>query len=201
MNADDAVTFTSGSVTLTGAELRSMANAWDMIGITRGLTKKPVMTLPYGSTRLTCRESVIDYIVDLEEKEAQRAIAEGRTANPVHPFDNDRKDSLTPSAAYNYMTALIWPSISEVVKAPIVAMKMIRQLARFAAKRNEGLEYTLPTGFILQQKIMATDMLRVSTCLMGEIKMSLQIETDVVDETAMMGAAALTSCMVMMLAT
>lgn len=88
------------------------------------------------------------------------------------------------------MTALIWPSISEVVKAPIVAMKMIRQLARFAAKRNEGLEYTLPTGFILQQKIMATDMLRVSTCLMGEIKMSLQIETDVVDETAMMGAAA-----------
>lgn len=33
-------------------------------------------------------------------------------------------------------------------------------------------------------------MLRVSTCLMGEIKMSLQIETDVVDETAMMGAAA-----------
>ena len=190
MNADDAETFTSGSVTLTGAELRSMASAWDMIGITRGLTKKPVMTLPYGSTRLTCRESVIDYIVDLEEKEAQRAIAEGRTANPVHPFDNDRKDYLTPGAAYNYMTALIWPSISEVVKAPIVAMKMIRQLARFAAKRNEGLEYTLPTGFILQQKIMATDMLRVSTCLMGEIKMSLQIETDVVDETAMMGAAA-----------
>jgi len=167
-----------------------MASAWDMIGITRGLTKKPVMTLPYGSTRLTCRESVIDYIVDLEEKEAQRAISEGRTANPVHPFDSDRKDYLTPGVAYNYMTALIWPSISEVVKAPIVAMKMIRQLARFAAKRNEGLEYTLPTGFILQQKIMATDMLRVSTCLMGEIKMSLQIETDVVDETAMMGAAA-----------
>lgn len=39
MNADDAETFTSGSVTLTGAELRSMAGAWGMIGITRGLTK------------------------------------------------------------------------------------------------------------------------------------------------------------------
>lgn len=188
MDAAEGTTFTSGSLTLSGSELRAMASAWDSVGITRGLTKKPVMTLPYGSTRLTCRDSVIDYIVDLEEKEAQMAVAEGRAANRVHPFDDN--GDLTPAKAYNYMTALIWPSISEVVKAPIVAMKMIRQLARFAAKRNEGLEYPLPTGFILKQKIMATEMLRVRTCLMGDIKMSLQVETDVVDETAMMGAAA-----------
>lgn len=188
MDAAEGTTFTSGSLTLSGSELRAMASAWDSVGITRGLTKKPVMTLPYGSTRLTCRDSVIDYIVDLEEKEAQMAVAEGRAANRVHPFDDN--GDLTPAKAYNYMTALIWPSISEVVKAPVVAMQMIRKLARFAAKRNEGLEYTLPTGFILKQKIMATEMLRVRTCLMGDIKMSLQVETDVVDETAMMGAAA-----------
>lgn len=188
MDAEEGMTFTSGSLTLSGSDLRAMASAWDSVGITRGLTKKPVMTLPYGSTRLTCRDSVIDYIVDLEEKEAQMAVAEGRAANRVHPFDDN--GDLTPAKAYNYMTALIWPSISEVVKAPVVAMQMIRKLARFAAKRNEGLEYTLPTGFILKQKIMATEMLRVRTCLMGDIKMSLQVETDVVDETAMMGAAA-----------
>lgn len=188
MDAAEGTTFTSGSLTLSGSDLRAMASAWDSVGITRGLTKKPVMTLPYGSTRLTCRDSVIDYIVDLEEKEAQMAVAEGRAANRVHPFDDN--GDLTPAKAYNYMTALIWPSISEVVKAPVVAMQMIRKLARFAAKRNEGLEYTLPTGFILKQKIMATEMLRVRTCLMGDIKMSLQVETDVVDETAMMGAAA-----------
>ncbi len=188
MDAAEGTTFTSGSLTLSGSELRAMASAWDSVGITRGLTKKPVMTLPYGSTRLTCRDSVIDYIVDLEEKEAQMAVAEGRAANRVHPFDDN--GDLTPAKAYNYMTALIWPSISEVVKAPVVAMQMIRKLARFAAKRNEGLEYPLPTGFILKQKIMATEMLRVRTCLMGDIKMSLQVETDVVDETAMMGAAA-----------
>lgn len=188
MDAEEGTTFTSGSLTLSGSDLRAMASAWDSVGITRGLTKKPVMTLPYGSTRLTCRDSVIDYIVDLEEKEAQMAVAEGRAANRVHPFDDN--GDLTPAKAYNYMTALIWPSISEVVKAPVVAMQMIRKLARFAAKRNEGLEYPLPTGFILKQKIMATEMLRVRTCLMGDIKMSLQVEIDVVDEAAMMGAAA-----------
>ena len=192
MQASDADVFKSGNLELQGEALRTMASAWDSIGITRSLTKKPVMTLPYGSTRLTCRESVIDYIVDLEEKEAQAAIMEGRSINPVHPFADDRQDYLTAGKAYNYMTALIWPSISEVVKAPIVAMKMIRSLARFAAKLNKGLEYTLPTGFILFQKIMSTEMLRVRTHIMGDIHMAVYFneETDIVDETAMMGAAA-----------
>lgn len=187
--ASEEDVFTSGKLVLQGQELRSMASAWETIGITRGLTKKPVMTLPYGSTRITCREAVADYLVDLEEKEAQSAIASGRMSNLVHPF-GDAEGQMTEGMALNYMTALIWPSISEVVKAPIVAMKMIRALARFAAKRNEGMEYPLPTGFILFQKIMATDMLVVRTQLMGRIEMSLQVETDIVDEAAMMGAAA-----------
>ena len=189
MSADDATTFTSGSVTLSGAELRSMASAWDLVGITRSLTKKPVMTLPYGSTRITCREAVDAYLADLEESEAKKAAAEGRSINKAHPFSDDNEE-LRLRDSLNYMTALIWPSISEVVKAPIVAMKMIRQLARFAAKRNEALEWTTPTGFIVYQRIMATEMLRVRTHLMGETRMSLQVETDIVDEAAMQGAAA-----------
>lgn len=180
--------FISGSLELSGAALHQMASAWDMVGITRSLTKKPVMTLPYGSTRITCREAVADYLVSLEEKEAAQAIAEGRTINRVHPFGEG--EAFHMGMALNYMTALIWPSISEVVKAPVVAMKMIRKLAGEAAKRNEALEYPLPTGFILYQKIMMTDMLRVKTQLMGRIEMHLQVETDIVDEAAMKGAAA-----------
>lgn len=189
MNAVEGDVFTSGKTVLEWENLRFMAAAWDAIGITRSLTKKPVMTLPYGSTRITCRESVADYLVDLEESEAQRAAGEGRASNLVHPFGS-AEGQMHEGMALNYMTALIWPSISEVVKAPVVAMKMIRALARFAAKRNEGMEYPLPTGFILKQKIMATDMLVVKTQLMGQIKLSLQVETDLVDEAAMMGAAA-----------
>lgn len=186
--AQDGDTYASGSLLLQGEELRRMALAWDMVGITRSLTKKPVMTLPYGSTRITCRESVADYLVSLEEKEVAQAIAEGRSANRVHPFGES--GDFNQGTALNYMTSLVWPSISEVVKAPVVAMKMIRQLAGAAARRNEALEYTLPTGFILYQKIMMTDLLRVRTQLMGDIRLSIQVETEVVDEAAMKGAAA-----------
>lgn len=180
--------FVSGTLELSGAALNQIASAWDMVGITRSLTKKPVMTLPYGSTRITCREAVADYLVSLEEKEAASAVAEGRTINRVHPFGEG--EAFHMGMALNYMTALIWPSISEVVKAPVVAMKMIRKLAGLAAQRNEALEYTLPTGFILYQKIMMTDMLRVKTQLLGDIRLTLQVETDIVDAAAMKGAAA-----------
>lgn len=190
MEANNEDVMFSGSMNLQGETLREMAKAWDMVGITRSLTKKPVMTLPYGSTRITCREAVEDYLIKLEEEEAKRAVMEGRKANKVHPFGKDLNSPIQMRDALNYMTALIWPSISEVVKAPVVAMKMIRKLAKAAAKRNTGLLYTLPTGFILNQKIMATDMLRVRTVLMGDIKMSFQIDTDIIDESAMMGAAA-----------
>lgn len=186
-NAQDGTMFKSGSVTLDTEQLRAMGFSWAAIGITRSLTKKPVMTLPYGSTRITCREAVADYLADLEEKEARAAVQEGRSVNPVHPF---HADGITEGQALNYMTALIWPSISEVVKAPVVAMKMIRSLARYAAKNNEALEYPLPTGFILYQRIMSTDLLRVRTQMMGMINMYLAVETDIVDEAAMMGAAA-----------
>jgi DNA-directed RNA polymerase len=188
ISAPDGTIFKSGSVELDAEQLREMGRSWLSIGITRSLTKKPVMTLPYGSTRITCREAVADYLADLEEKEAKAAAQEQRGINPVHPFGGD--SYITEGQALNYMTALIWPSISEVVKAPVVAMKMIRSLARAAARRNEALEYPLPTGFILYQKIMSTDLLRVRTQLLGMINMYLSVETDIVDEAAMMGAAA-----------
>lgn len=187
---EDGETYKIGKMELTTAVSRAMAESWDAIGITRSLTKKPVMTLPYGSTRITCRESIDDYLCDIEEKELRDAKAEGREKNAVHPFESEEAEGLSYKNALNYMTSLVWPSISEVVRAPVVAMKAIRQLARAVSRKNEGLYWTTSTGFIVEQKIYATDLLVVSSYIMGRVRMSLQVETETVDETAMMGAAA-----------
>lgn len=182
--------YSIGKMKLSVAVSKAMAESWDAIGITRSLTKKPVMTLPYGSTRITCRESIDDYLVDLEEAELRQAKAECRERNAVHPFESEELEGLSYKNALNYMTSLVWPSISEVVRAPVVAMKAIRQLARAVSKLNEGLYWTTPTGFIVEQRIYATDNLRVSSYLMGRVRMSLTVETETIDEAAMMGAAA-----------
>lgn len=183
-------TYKIGKLELSTAISRAMAESWDSIGITRSLTKKPVMTLPYGSTRITCRESIDDYLVSLEEAELRQAKADNRERNAVHPFESEEAGGLSYKNALNYMTSLVWPSISEVVRAPVVAMKAIRQLARAVSKKNEGLYWTTPTGFIVEQRIYATDRLVVSSYIMGRISMSLQVETETIDEAAMMGAAA-----------
>lgn len=182
--------YSIGKMRLSLSVSHAMAESWDAIGITRGLTKKPVMTLPYGSTRITCREAIDDYLTELEEAELRQAKADGRERNAVHPFESDELEGLSYKNALNYMTSLVWPSISEVVRAPVVAMKAIRQLARAVSKMNEGLYWTTPTGFIVEQRIYATDNLRVASYLMGRVRMSLQVETETIDEAAMMGAAA-----------
>lgn len=188
--SDDEGGYKIGKMHLSVAVSRAMAESWQAVGITRGLTKKPVMTLPYGSTRITCRESIDDYLTDLEEAELRLAKVDGRGKNAVHPFESDEPEGLSYKNALNYMTSLVWPSISEVVRAPIVGMKAIRQLARAVSKLNEGLYWTTPTGFIVEQRIYSTDLLRVSSYLMGRARLAITIETEIIDEAAMMGAAA-----------
>lgn len=186
----DGEGYAIGKMKLSESIAQAMATGWHNIGITRGLTKKPVMTLPYGSTRITCRESIDDYVSDLEASELRQAKADGREKNLLHPFQSDELEGLSYKNALNYMTSLVWPSISEVVHAPVVAMKMIRQLARAVSRKNEGLYWTTPTGFIVEQRIYQTDNLVVSTMIMGRLQLSIAVETDLIDEAAMMGAAA-----------
>lgn len=166
-----------------------LATAWINIGITRGMTKKPVMTLPYGSSQLTCREAILDYLDALQETESKKALNEGRDANPVHPFGD--KGSLLPlDKALSFMTKIVWSSIGEVVKAPVVAMKFIKKLTLKVVKANKALMWTTPTGLIVHQEIFEQETSCVKTKLMGMSKFTLVEETDQIDRAGMQAAAA-----------
>lgn len=41
---------------------KQLANAWLKLEINRKLTKRSVMTLPYGCTRYSCREYIEEYL-------------------------------------------------------------------------------------------------------------------------------------------
>lgn len=170
-------------------KLKDFARAWMQIGITRGTCKKPVMTLPYGSSQITCREAIEDYLAELEEDEAKNALNQGRETNPVHPF-GDESSHLSMRSALTFLTKLVWTSITEVVKAPVVAMKFIKQLSNKVVAQNSFLEWTTPTGLIVKQEIFAMSNNRVYTKLMGMSSFSFSEETDELDKYAMSGAAA-----------
>lgn len=188
----------SGSVEVQinslGAELdadlvRSYCNAWLSTGVDRSLCKTPVMTLPYGSTMLTCRASIFNHLADMEAEEAAKAKAAGRLANPVHPF-GDAKSALPLEGAVAVCTRLLWDAIGEVVVAARYGMAYIQRLASLVAKQNKVLYWTTPTGFLVEQAIYKRESKIVYTQLLGKTEFTVLQDTDIIDPYKMKSSSA-----------
>lgn len=173
-----------------GPKLTALAKAWLNLGFTRGLTKKSVMTLPYGSTQLTCRESVADYLADLTKKEAANARAEGRAVQAAHPFSSDKDDIMSRSNAESLASSVIWGSIGKVVVAARAGMAFIKAVTKEVAKTGQPLLWTTPTGFLVKQAIYSYDSYRVTTTLMGGTTFVLREPTDEIDVRKMASSCA-----------
>ena len=109
------------------------AKKWLEFGVNRKTCKRPVMVLPYGGQKYSCRQYIEDYI---------RERVEGGATNP---WDTDLfKPSL-------YLTDFVWEAIGETVTSAREAMSWIQDQAKLVAKLNLPLIWTSPTGFVVQQ--------------------------------------------------
>lgn len=148
---------------------QQLAQEWLRLQPNRSLTKKPVMTLPYGSTQLTCREHVSQWLKDMQKEENKLAKAQSREPMKVHAFGD--KDSAMPlNLAETLMTGIIWHSIGKVVVAARAGMAYIKAITSSVAKMNKPLEWTTPTGFIVRQEIYQFTLRQVNTQLLGGTK-------------------------------
>ncbi len=147
------------------------------------------MTLPYGSTLLTCRDSINQYLVDAQRKEDAQARAQGRSATPTHPFGG-KSDPLPMDHALSVATRLVWDSIGEVVVAARQAMGYIQTVARQVGKANMPMRWTTPTGFIVEQAIYQQAEQRVKTHLMGTQQFTLYTTKGDIDAQRMVTSAA-----------
>ena len=143
-----------------------LAKEWLRLQPNRSLTKKPVMTLPYGSTQMTCREHVSQWLKDLQKEENRTAKAEFREPMKIHAF-GDKSSSMPLIHAETFMSSLVWSSIGEVVVAARSGMKYIKAVTNSVAKANMPLEWTTPTGFVVRQEIYETADRRIKTQLLG----------------------------------
>lgn len=156
---------------------KEYATEWLRLQPNRNLTKKPVMTLPYGSTQITCREHVSSWLRDKQKDENKQAKAEFREPMKVHIF-TDKNGSLPLIQAETFMSGLVWESIGEVVVAARAGMKYIKAVTNTVAKANKPLEWTTPTGFVVKQEIYETANRQIDTQLMGKTKFLISTPTD-----------------------
>lgn len=138
-----------------------IALQWLDFQVTRKCSKRPVMTLPYGSTRQSCREYIEDYIID----NIERSPWEGRAI-----FD-----------ASLHLSNIMWESISSVVVAARSAMDWLQSVSRIMSKLDIPLVWTTPTGFEVYQGSMKSQSHIVKTQLCGVCKLRIAVPTNEVD--------------------
>lgn len=121
-------------------------------GLPRGLAKRPVMTLPYGSTQQSCREYIYQFIVE--------------EAGEHFPREHWFRLSV-------FLTPILWSAIGEVVVAARRAMDWIQRCAGKVAAENKPLIWWTPMGFPVYQDRKKVEVRRIQTELAGRFQITI----------------------------
>lgn len=149
----------------------ALSKQWLEYGVNRGVTKRSVMTLAYGSKEFGFRNQILEDTI-------QPAIDSGKGLMFTQP-----------NQAAGYMAKLIWEAVSETVVAAVGAMKWLQSAAKLLAaevkdkKTKEVLRarcpvhWTTPDGFPVWQEYRKPIQKRVKLMFMGQFRVRSTINT------------------------
>ena len=125
--------------------------------IPRDVAKRPVMTLPYGCTRYSCFEFIYDAV---------------RSLQPTFFSDLNKASA--------YLTDFLWKAMEQTVIAAADTMEWLQVLADRMAKKNLPVWWVNPVGFPVYQSNKKTSSKRIRSVLMGDIHLSLTVDTNII---------------------
>lgn len=161
--ADVATRKLRGLASMTG-EAHGGAQNWLALfgegGMPRKLSKKPVMTLPYGSTQQACTETIFRW-----------------TQENAPDFFADN----TGFRHALYLSPRLWSSISEVVIAARAAMDWLQECAAVLSKEECPIQFTTPLGFPVRQASKKYKTRQIETQIGGRLQISFATDTDRLD--------------------
>ena len=133
------------------------AAEWLALGILdRKMTKRSVMTLPYGSTLFTCKDYVFERYRELRHATPDKKLG------PWETFSDQHK-------ACCWLGTQIWHAIEDVLSVAPAAMRALQKTARIMSKSKLPLNWTAPSGFRVQQANVCYDARRVKLATGGEV--------------------------------
>lgn len=136
-----------------------MRDKWLGHGINRSLVKRSVMTRPYGSTRFSCS----DFIVE-----------EYFRAGKAPEFSKDEY-----SRGASFLSYYVWDGIAEVVVKANEAMDWLQRAAsKIIGDGADEIRWTTPSGFPVLQSYKKHQSKRIRTTLCGNAFLRLGVETD-----------------------
>jgi len=162
----DVVTGKLSSIASAGGtkeDSQELAQQWLDLGVTRKTTKRSVMIMPYGGTRMSMRDYVEEHLKD------------------DRPGEYPWEDLGRPTG---FLASIIWEAIGEVVIAGREAMDWLQKVAKLLSKEELPVNWQVPTGFVVMQSYPTMKNRRVKTTL-GDtlIYLTLQEATDELDKS------------------
>lgn len=141
-----------------------MAKKWLAFGIDRKLAKKPVMTLPYGSTKQTCTSSILGHI-----------LAQNKDFFGHRPF-----------IAALYLSNILWDSIGDVVIAARAGMAWLKKASSVISSTGKAIIWHTPMNFPVYQKSCEMDIERINQTIYGKrYQISFGYMSDRIDKNRM----------------
>ena len=146
---------------------KTLANQWVEFGVNRGVTKRSVMTLAYGSKEYGFADQVME-----------------DTIQPA--LDKGKGNMLTePRQAATFMAKLIWNAVTVTVVAAVEAMEWLQKAATLVSsevkdkKTGEVLKpalpvhWTTPVGFPVWSEYRVQEQKRISCVLFGDMRLQM----------------------------
>jgi len=132
-------------------EEKEKCKAWlDSGFLVRKLTKRPVMTKSYSSTRQSCTRYIDEYISDKRD--------EGKP--PEWLMREDLRMSM-------FLTGHLWAAMNDRLSGQAVFMEWIKKIAALYAKENLPFTWTPPNGLTVSQRYTDMTTQRVRTTIDG----------------------------------
>lgn len=143
----DIYTDVASAVTkkLEAQEPSIFRDGWLAHGIGRKLTKRPTMTLPYGSTRYAVSHFIVEYIEDTGTK-------------PLTEISPDQWGD-----AANWLSHVVWGAMGDVVGKAMDAMKWIQGWAKHAVENGHRVAWTAPSGLRVHSTYEGMQVTRVTS--------------------------------------
>lgn len=166
---------------------RAIAEGWLEFGIERSCTKKPTMVIPYGGTKIGCRDQMALYLREETEKRKSNDPMYEHSFHGIECF-NDLGDPTAPDKyAITYLHHLVWKALDDVVVAARKAMKFLTDITKVIVhKTNAGsISWRTLSGFIVYQDIRDTSTSRITIQLGGSINLSFRSELPTIDKRRM----------------
>ncbi|QSR74690.1 DNA-directed RNA polymerase [Aeromonas jandaei] len=138
--------------------------AWKNGKLSRSITKRSVMTYPYGSVAFGFGNQLLADILEPAYEEAQKnAYTLGKAVKDVFPWSDEAE--LENGA--RFLAWLIYKAVVETVVVPAQVMEELKKLASLINKADTDVWWTTPLGFRVEQRYRNEETGRLDSTIKG----------------------------------